>query len=55
MINVKTYIIVIDNTGARYIICIRSLGCYKFIIGQIIIAVVKESLSSISIHRSEVV
>jgi len=55
MINVRTYITVADNTGARHIICIRSLGCRRSTVGQIIIAVVKESLPGISVRRSEVV
>lgn len=55
MINVRTYLTVADNTGARQIMCIRSMGCRRSTLGQIIIAVVKESLPGIYVRRSEVV
>ena len=55
MIHVQTYISVTDNTGARIIISIRSLGGSWVIVGNIIIAVVQESLSGIEIQRSEMV
>jgi large subunit ribosomal protein L14 len=55
MINVQTYISVADNTGARVVISIRSLGSSWATVGDTIIAVVRESLPGIDIRRSEVV
>jgi large subunit ribosomal protein L14 len=55
MIQQQTYVKAADNTGARQLICIRVLGSRQARLGDIIIAVVKESLPNISIKRSEVV
>ena len=55
MINQQTYLIVSDNTGARSLICIRRVGRSFSKLGITIIAVVKESLSSINLYRSEIV
>lgn len=55
MIQLQTYIIVIDNTGARELICIRVLGNYSAKLGDIIIAIVKESLPSIFTQRGDIV
>ena len=55
MINQQIYIIVSDNTGARILICMSTVGKSFSTSGKIIIAVVKESLSSINMYRSEIV
>jgi large subunit ribosomal protein L14 len=55
MIHPQTYVKAVDNTGARQLICIRVLGGCKAHLGEIIVAVVKESLPNITIKRSEVV
>jgi large subunit ribosomal protein L5 len=55
MIHVQTYISVADNTGARVVISIRSLGGSWATVGDTVIAVVRESLPGIDIRRSEVV
>ena len=55
MVQLQTYLMVADNTGARELICIRVLGSYSAKLGDTIIAVVKESLPNISVSRSEVV
>jgi large subunit ribosomal protein L16 len=55
MIQPQTYVKAVDNTGARQLICIRVLGGCQARLGEIIVAVVKESLPNITIKRSEVV
>ena len=55
MIQPQTYLSASDNTGARKLMCIRVLGCCYAKLGDIIIAVVKESLPNITVQRSEVV
>jgi large subunit ribosomal protein L14 len=56
MIQPQTYLRVADNTGARQIMCICVLGGSHWAkLGDMIIAVVKESLPNIPIQRSEVV
>ena len=54
MIQQETCLKVADNTGARKLICIRMLGGSKRAnIGDIIIVVVKASLSHVPFPRSE--
>ena len=55
MIQPGSYLKVADNTGVRKLICIRVLGGRRASLGDIIIAVVKETLPNISIRRSEIV
>lgn len=55
MISRQTYITVSDNTGARTLICIRTVGRSFSTLGGTVIAVVKESLPGINVRRSEVV
>jgi len=56
MIQPQTYLSVADNTGARQILCICTLRRGRCaVLGDIIVAVVKESLPNIPIQRSEVV
>ena len=55
MVQLQTYLAVVDNSGARELMCIRVLGSCSAKLRDIIIAVVKESLPNIFISRSEVV
>ena len=56
MIQQETCLKVADNTGARQLICIRMLGgSSRANIGDIIISVVKASLSNVTVPRSELV
>jgi len=58
MIQAQTYLNVADNSGARKIMCIRVLGGSQrqyANIGDVIIAVVKDSVPNMALKRSEVV
>ncbi len=58
MIQTQTYLNVIDNSGARKLICIRVLRAsnWKYAhIGDVIIVVVKEAIPSTPFIKSEVV
>ena len=57
MIQPQTYLNVIDNTGAKKIMCIRILGSNRRYarIGDIIIGVVKEAIANMPVKRSEIV
>jgi large subunit ribosomal protein L14 len=55
MIHPQTYLRIADNTGARKIICVRVLGSRSAKLGDLIIAVVKESLPHLTVTRSEIV
>jgi len=58
MIQPQTYLRVADNTGAREIMCIRVLGGGKqraATVGDIIIAVVKDSSPNMPIKKSDIV
>ncbi len=57
MIQSQTYLNIIDNTGAKKIMCIRVLGNNKKYgrIGDIIIGTVKQALPNMSIKRSNIV
>jgi large subunit ribosomal protein L14 len=55
MIQTQTCLKVADNTGARKLICIRVIGSRRAFLGDLIIAVVKESLPNIPVRRSEIV
>ncbi len=57
MIQAQTYLSVVDNTGAKEIMCIRVLGNNRKYagVGDIIIGVVKRALPNMAIKRSSVV
>ena len=58
MIQPQTYLRVADNTGAREIMCIRVLGGGKqraATVGDVIIAVVKDSSPNMPIKKSDIV
>jgi large subunit ribosomal protein L14 len=58
MIKPQSYLTVADNSGARDVMCIRTLGGSfreSANIGDIIIAVVKDALPNMPIKRSDVV
>nr|YP_010428194.1 ribosomal protein L14 [Hydnora esculenta]USN93643.1 ribosomal protein L14 [Hydnora esculenta] len=59
MIQRQTYISVIDNSGARKLMCINKLGISQggncAYIGDIIISVVKEAVHNKPIEKSEIV
>ena len=57
MIYPQTILTVADNTGAKKIMCIRTIGGNKkyATIGNIIIGVVKEALPNMPIKRSDIV
>ena len=56
MIQQQAYLDVADNTGAQQLMCICVLGGRRVArLGDTIVAIVKESLPSILIRRSEVV
>lgn len=58
MIQSQTYLNIADNSGARKIMCIKTLGSnnpnYAYI-GDIIIGVVKDALPNMPIKRSDIV
>nr|YP_009294802.1 ribosomal protein L14 [Cytinus hypocistis]AMR36136.1 ribosomal protein L14 [Cytinus hypocistis] len=58
MIQSQTYLNVADNSGARKLMCIRIIGSsnrqYAYI-GDIIIAVIKDSVPNTSIYKSEII
>lgn len=58
MIQPQTYLNVADNSGARKLMCIRIIGAsnrrYAHI-GDVIVAVIKDALPTMSLERSEVV
>ena len=57
MIQPQTYLSVVDNTGAKKLMCIRVLGSNRRYgrIGDIIIGVVKEAVPNMPIKRSDIV
>lgn len=55
MIQPQTYLKVADNTGAKELMCIRVLGKKTANIGDIIVAVVKDSLPNMPLKKSDVV
>ena len=57
MIYPQTILTVADNTGAKKIMCIRILGGNKkyAVVGDTIIAVVKESIPNMPVKRSDIV
>ena len=57
MIQPQTYLKVVDNTGAKQIMCIRVLGSNRRYakIGDIIIGVVKEATPNMAVKRSDIV
>jgi large subunit ribosomal protein L14 len=57
MIYPQTLLTVADNTGAKKVMCIRILGGNKNygIIGDTIVAVVKEALPNMPIKRSDII
>jgi large subunit ribosomal protein L14 len=58
MIQQQTYLRVADNSGARKLMCLRVLGSSKRrygMIGDVIIAVVKDALPNQAVKKSDVV
>ena len=57
MIQPQTYLSVVDNTGAKKLMCIRVLGSNRRYgrIGDIIIGVVKEAVPNMPVKRSDIV
>lgn len=57
MIQPQSYLNVVDNTGAKKIMCIKVLGSNRRYgrIGDIIIGVVKEAIPNMPIKRSDIV
>lgn len=57
MIKPQTYLNVADNSGAKKLMCIRVLGggSQTAIIGDVIIAVVKDALPNMPLKKSDVV
>nr|YP_010428173.1 ribosomal protein L14 [Hydnora abyssinica]USN93588.1 ribosomal protein L14 [Hydnora abyssinica] len=59
MIQNQTYVSVIDNSGARKLMCINKLGvshkCNYASIGDIIISVIKEAVYNKPVEKSEIV
>jgi large subunit ribosomal protein L14 len=55
MIQPQTCVKVADNTGVRKLICIRVIGGRRAGLGDVIVAVVKDSLPNMQIRRSEIV
>jgi len=53
MIQPQTFLNVADNTGAKELMCIQILGKQSANIGDIIVAVVKESLPNMPIKKSD--
>lgn len=53
MIQPQTYLNVADNTGAKRLMCIQVLGKKTANIGDIIVAVVKDSLPNMPIKKSD--
>lgn len=57
MVQVQTYLNIIDNTGVKQILCIRILGTQKSDckVGSIIIGAVKKVVPQSSIKKSDIV
>jgi large subunit ribosomal protein L14 len=57
MIQPQTYLSVVDNTGAKKMMCIRVLGSNRRYgrVGDIIIGVVKEAVPNMPVKRSDIV
>nr|YP_009390887.1 ribosomal protein L14 [Drosera erythrorhiza]ARV87568.1 ribosomal protein L14 [Drosera erythrorhiza] len=58
MIQPQTYLNVTDNSGARKLMCIRIIGVSNrryALIGDVIVAVIKEAIPNMPLKRSEVV
>lgn len=57
MIQPQTYLSVVDNTGAKKMMCIRILGSNRRYgrVGDIIIGVVKEAVPNMPVKRSDIV
>nr|QGA86150.1 ribosomal protein L14 [Swartzia emarginata] len=58
MIQPQTYLNVADNSGARELLCIQIIGASKrryAYIGDIIVAVIKETVPNMPLERSEVI
>lgn len=57
MIQAQTYLNVADNTGAKKIMCIHVIGSNRQYakLGDIIIAVVKDSLPNMMVKKSDIV
>nr|QFR99657.1 ribosomal protein L14 [Vischeria stellata] len=57
MIQPQTYLNVVDNTGAKKLMCIRILGSNRRYgrVGDIIIGVVKEAVPNMAVKRSDIV
>jgi large subunit ribosomal protein L14 len=57
MIQPQTYLSVVDNTGAKKMMCIRVLGSNRRYgrVGDIIIGVVKEAVPNMPVKRSVIV
>ncbi len=58
MIQQQTYLKVADNSGARKIMCLRVLGSSRRrygIIGDVIVAVVKDAIPNMAVKKSDVV
>jgi large subunit ribosomal protein L14 len=55
MIQNQTYLKILDNTGAKKIMCIHNYNRPKTNVGDKIIAVVKKAVPNMSIKRSAVV
>nr|QWZ47386.1 ribosomal protein L14 [Drosera peltata] len=58
MIQPQTYLNVSDNSGARKLMCIRIIGVSNrryALIGDVIVAVIKEAIPNMPLKRSEVV
>nr|YP_009551158.1 ribosomal protein L14 [Vischeria sp. ACOI 3415]YP_010451063.1 ribosomal protein L14 [Vischeria punctata]AOW70849.1 ribosomal protein L14 [Vischeria sp. CAUP Q 202]QAA12095.1 ribosomal protein L14 [Vischeria sp. ACOI 3415]UTV00844.1 ribosomal protein L14 [Vischeria punctata] len=57
MIQPQTYLNIVDNTGAKKLMCIRILGSNRRYgrVGDIIIGVVKEAVPNMAVKRSDIV
>jgi large subunit ribosomal protein L14 len=58
MIQSQTYLNIVDNSGARKVMCIRVLGASNrkcAHIGDVIIAIIKEAVPNMPLEKSEVV
>ncbi len=58
MIQPQSYLNVADNSGARKLMCIRVLGgsqTQSAILGDVIIAVVKEAIPNMTLKKSDIV
>lgn len=55
MIKNQTILKVLDNSGAKYIMCIHMFNKPEIKVGDIIVGVIKKAIPNLSIKRSQII